>query len=81
MSERQGGGWFFVFGVLTLLLLGAAWLYVGWQSAQMVLPPDVYAGGLSLSGMTREQALKTLADAYAQPLDVYYVEQRLLLVP
>ncbi len=81
MSNRQGGGWFFVFGVLTLVLLGTAWLYVGWRSAQMVLPRGVYAGDLSLAGMTREQALKTLADAYAQPLDVYYVDQRLLLVP
>ncbi len=81
LSDRREGGWLFVFGVLTLVLLGTAWLYVGWKSAQMVLPRGVYAGQLSLSGMTREQALKTLADAYAQPLDVYYVDQRLLLVP
>ena len=81
MAERRGGGVLFIFSVLTLILLGTAWLYAGWKSAQLVLPQGVYAGGMPLGGMTRDQALRTLADAYAQPIDVYYVDKRLLLVP
>jgi len=69
------------FAILTLLILVGAWLYAGWKSSQRVFPQGVSIAGLSMAGMTREQALAMLSEAYAQPITVYYEERPILLVP
>ncbi|MFP4345657.1 MAG: serine hydrolase [Anaerolineales bacterium] len=81
MNEKRGNGIWLLFVLISLLVLAFAWLYTGWRSSQRVLPHGVTLGGLPVGGMTREQALNTLAEAYSAPLTVYYREKEILLVP
>lgn len=79
-EERTGLGWLgFIFAAL--LVLAVAWLYAGWQSSQRVFPKGITIAGLPMDGMTRQQALNMLSEAYAKPLTVYYVDRPILLVP
>ncbi len=81
VKEKRGSGIWLLFVFSSLLVLTLAWLYTSWQSSQRVLPQGVTMGGLPVGGMTRQQALNTLAEAYAAPITVYYQEQEILLVP
>ncbi len=81
MQRKKGGSAWLLFILITIVLLTGTWLYTGWRSSQRVLPPRVMLGGLSVGGMTREQALNALAEAYAQPIIVLYHDRELLLVP
>lgn len=79
-EHRRGVGWL-GFVIIALLILVGAWLYAGWQSSQRVFPKGVSIAGLSMAGMTREQALAMLSEAYTQPVTVYYEDRAILLVP
>ncbi len=61
-----------LFILLTVLILGSAWLYTTWKSSQTMLPPGLVINGLPMGGMTREQALDTIDQAYTRPITVYY---------
>ena len=80
-EKRSGTGWFLLIILLTAIILLVAWLYTGWQSSQRVLPQTVSMGGLPMGGMTREQAINALANAYASPITIYYQDEPILLVP
>ncbi|MBN1262399.1 MAG: serine hydrolase [Anaerolineae bacterium] len=79
-EKRSGAGWF-LFIVATIVILGGAWLYLGWQSSQRVFPAGLTVAGLPMGGMTQDQAINALVDAYASPLIVHYHDQEILLVP
>jgi len=64
-----------VFFLLTVIILGGAWLYTNWKSSQTMLPPGVTINGLPMGGMTREQALNAIALAYTRPITVYYADK------
>ncbi len=81
MEERRTGAGWFIFVLVTALILIVAWLYTGWRSSQRVLPRGLSIGGLPMGSMTREQALAALAAAYAAPMTVYYQDEVIILVP
>lgn len=58
--------------LLTVLILGGAWLYTTWKSSQTMLPQGLIINGLPMGGMTREQALDAINQAYTRPITVYY---------
>ncbi len=58
--------------LLTVLVLGGAWLYTTWRSAEAVLPPTLSVNGMPMGGMTRNQALVAVERAYTQPITVTY---------
>ncbi len=81
MQERRSNiGWFFLL-LLTVLILGSAWLYTNWQAGRTVLPTGLTVSGLDVGGMTREQALNAIVLAYTAPITVYYQDQTTQLLP
>jgi hypothetical protein len=58
--------------LLTLVILGGAWFYTTWRSSQAVLPPGVTINGVTMGGMTAEQALTAIEAAYTLPISVTY---------
>ncbi len=63
--------------LLTVLVLGGAWLYTTWRSAEAVLPPTLSINGMPMGGMTRNQALAAVERAYTQPITVTYAGETL----
>lgn len=72
MRQRRYGIVWLLFILLTMLILGGAWLYTTWQSSQTMLPPGLIINGLPMGGMTKEQALDAIDRAYTRPITVYY---------
>jgi beta-lactamase class A len=71
--------WFIIIAAVAALFL--AWQYFSFRLAHRTLPAGTTMAGLSVEGMTREQALNALEVAFATPLDVVCQEQRLSLAP
>lgn len=71
--------WLVVIVAIAALLL--VWQYLGYRSANRTLPAGMTMAGLSVEGMMREEALNALETAFATPLEVVYLEQRLALPP
>lgn len=65
-------------GVL-LALLG--WQWLRFRADLRVLPPNVSVAGIDVSGMTVEQVLAALEGAYAQPVQLTYQGQPVMLTP
>ncbi len=79
--RRKSGfiGWFVIIAaVITLFLI---WQYIGYRLAARTLPAGMTMAGLSVEGMTREQALAALQEAFATPLELVYQGQTLTLPP
>lgn len=72
--RRYGIAWVF-FILLTIFILGGAWLFTNWQSSQTMLPPGLSINGLPMGGMTRDQALEAINQAYTRPITVYYASK------
>lgn len=64
-----------LFLLLTILILGGAWLYTNWKSSQTMLPPGLTINGLPMGGMTQAQALDAIEQAYTRPITVYYASK------
>ena len=75
MRQRRYGIVWLLFVLLTVLILGGAWLYTNWKSSQTVLPPGLIINGVPMGGMTREQALVAIDQAYTRPITVYYASK------
>jgi hypothetical protein len=58
-----------------------AWQYFGFHRANRTLPAGMTMAGLSVEGMTREQAINALKGAFGTPVQVTYRDQRLSLSP
>ncbi len=71
----------FLLPLLAVLILSGAWLYVNWKSSQTVLPPGLTINAIPMGGMTRDQALAAIAEAYTAPITVYYGSEVTLLLP
>lgn len=67
--------------VVAVLALFLTWQYFDFRSASRTLSPGMTMAGLSIEGMTREQALQALEAALAIPVEVTYQEQQLSLSP
>ena len=67
--------------VVAILVLFLTWQYFDYRSANHTLPARMTMAGLSVEGMTREQALQTLEATFATPVKVAYREQQLSLSP
>ncbi|MGC9084168.1 MAG: serine hydrolase [Anaerolineae bacterium] len=67
-----------IIGVL-LALLG--WQWLRFRADLRALPPNVSVAGMDASGMTEEQVLAALEGAYAQPLQLTYQDQPVVLAP
>jgi beta-lactamase class A len=80
LQRRTGWiAWLIIIPAIAVLFL--AWQYRGFRIANRTLPADMTMAGLSVEGMTREQALNALEVAFATPVQVVYLEQRLSLPP
>ncbi|MFN2286691.1 MAG: serine hydrolase [Anaerolineae bacterium] len=75
MRQRRYRIAWLLFILLTVLILGSAWLYTNWRSSQTMLPPGLIINGLPMGGMTREQALEAIDQAYTRPITVYYASK------
>jgi beta-lactamase class A len=71
--------WLIIIAAVAALFL--AWQYFSFRLAHRTLPAGTTMAGLSVEGMTREQALNALEVAFATPVDVVCQEQRLSLAP
>lgn len=67
--------------VIAVIILGAAWLIATWQSSQKVLPQGLRMAQLPMGGMTSQQALMAITEAYKTPVTVYYIDQEITLIP
>ncbi|MGC9346494.1 MAG: serine hydrolase [Anaerolineae bacterium] len=72
MRQSRSGCGFLVFFLLSIAILSGTWFYTTWQSSEKVLPPDLTINGIPMSGMTREQALLAIEQAYTVPITVTY---------
>ena len=70
-GRKSSAGWLLAV-IVTILVLSGAWLYTNWRSSQTVLPPGLTINGLPMAGMTRQQALNTIVQAYTVPVTVTY---------
>ncbi|MGD9030513.1 MAG: serine hydrolase [Anaerolineae bacterium] len=79
--QRKSGYiiWLVIFVAVAALFL--AWQYLGYRLTNRTLPAGMTMGGLSVEGMTREQALNALEVAFATPLTVTHQERHLSLSP
>ncbi len=69
-----------------VILIGVLLALLGWQWLRFradlrVLPPNVSVAGMDASRMTVEQVLAALDGAYAQPLQLMYQDQPVMLAP
>jgi beta-lactamase class A len=71
--------WLVIVAAVAALFL--AWQYFSFRLTSRTLPAGMTMAGLSVEGMTREQALNALEVAFATPLEVLYQEQQLSLSP
>lgn len=72
--------------LIVVVLLGVLLALLGWQWLQFraslrVLPENVVVAGMDAGGMTTDQVIATLEGAYAQPVQLTYQEQPVLLAP
>lgn len=81
MKEHRNGASWLLFILLSLTILGGAWLYTNWQSSRKVLPPGLTLNAVPMGGMTREQAVDAIALAYTAPITVYYANEVIILLP
>lgn len=71
---------------LIVILIGVSLALLGWQWLRFradlrTLPPNVSIAGMDASGMTVEQVLAALDGAYAQPIQLSYQGQPVILAP
>lgn len=80
MRRRRGGGiWILIVAGVLLALL--AWQFIRYQASLKVLPPGITVAGLEAGGMTTDQVLNMLENAFAQPVQLTYQDQPLTLTP
>ncbi len=72
--KRSGTGVILLL-LLSTLILGGTWLYTTWRSSETVLPATIVINGLPVAGMTRDQALVAIEQAYTIPITVTYAGQ------
>ena len=80
MRRRSGCiAWLTIIAAVSVLFL--AWQYFSFRLTSRTLPAGMTMAGLSVEGMTREQALNALEVAFATPVEVIHQEQRRSLSP
>jgi beta-lactamase class A len=79
--QRRTGCIAWLIIVVAIAALFLAWQYFDFRITNRTLPPGMTMAGMSVEGMTREQALSNLSGAFATPIEVTYLDQRLSLPP
>lgn len=79
--RRKSGliAWIVILAAIIVFLLTGQ--YLGYRVTTRTLPAGMTMAGLPVAGMTREQALDALAEAFARPLELTYQEKALTLSP
>jgi len=82
VRRRRGGNW----TLIAVILIGVLLAFLVWQWTQFradlrTLPDNVVVAGMDASGMTTEQVIAALEGAYAQPVQLTYQEQSIVLAP
>ncbi|MDW8068854.1 MAG: serine hydrolase [Anaerolineae bacterium] len=82
MRRRRRRDW----SLLIVIVMGVLLALLGWQwlrfrASLRVLPPNVSVAGMDASGMAVEQVLAALEGAYAQPVQLSYQGQPVVLAP
>ena len=75
MNRRHTGTNSILLFLITVLVLGGAWLYTNWLSSQTVLPAGLTINGQPMGGMAREQVLNELQISYTYPVSLTYAGQ------
>lgn len=75
MKRRRVGPNGILLFIITVLVLGGAWLYTNWLSSQTVLPAGLVVNGKIMGGMSREQVLNELQLSYTYPVSLTYAGQ------
>lgn len=77
--SNRGKGWLiFLLGIMLALLV---WQWMQFRASLRVLPAGLTVADANVEGMTVEQVLATLENAYVQPVQLFYQGQPLLLSP
>jgi beta-lactamase class A len=79
--RRRSGYVAWVIIVAAVVALFFTWQYFGFRLSQRKLPAGMAMAGLSVEGMTREQAFNALEAALAMPVEVAYQGHLLSLAP
>ncbi len=79
--RRRGGCLIWLVIAVSAAALFLAWQYTGFRLAHRTLPAGMTMAGLSVGGMSKEQALNALELAFATPVEVSYLDQRFVLPP
>ncbi len=77
--RRRGGIWFLV--LVGILLAFLVWQFIGYQASLRTMPAGMTVAGLEVEGMTPDQVLSALESAFAQPVQLTYQDQALVLNP
>lgn len=67
--------------VAAIIALFLTWQYVGYRVTTRTLPAGMTMAGLQVEGMTHEQALAALGEAFSTPVELTYQGQPLRLSP
>jgi beta-lactamase class A len=80
---RSSGMLFRWFSIATMLATAALVLFelVSYSRAQTRIPRGVTIAGLSLGGMTSQEAMQMLLQVYGQPVEVHYNDSVFYLMP
>lgn len=79
--RRRSGLIAWIVIVTAIIVLFLTWQYIGYRMVTRTLPAGMTMAGLPVEGMTHEQALDTLEEAFDTPVELTYQEQSLTLSP
>ncbi len=82
MRRRRRGNW----SLIVVILIGVLLAFLGWEWTRFraelrVLPKNTVVAGMDAGGMTTAEVVAALEGAYAQPVQLTYQEQSLVLAP
>jgi hypothetical protein len=75
LRRRHLGSSSILLFLITVVVLGGAWLYTNWLSSQAVLPAGLTINGEPMGGMSRDQVLNELQLSYTYPVSLTYAGQ------
>ncbi len=79
--RRRGSGSLIVVILIGVLLAFLGWEWTRFRAELRVLPKNTVVAGMDAGGMTTAEVVAALEGAYAQPVQLTYQEQSLVLAP
>jgi beta-lactamase class A len=79
--QRRTGIIAWIVVIVAVVALVLAWQYLDFRAANRILPSGTTMAGLSVEGLTREEAFNALEVAFSTPVEVTYQGESLTLAP